>query len=174
MGSANERRRYNVTASLIGWVHNQNDPCGVHADHGNQYIWMLRLLYEFVYCHCQSWFDRVMFYRRYKWYIPGIYGSSIMLCRWSCSQIKVHDDYLGFGSRWPRLLYIDISCDLVTHMYVPLVSIMCILAHGLNVTYVSVNRVIIGSGNGLALNRCQAITWTEDNELSVRSQWTNQ
>ena len=27
MGSANERRRYNVTASLIGWAHTQNDPC---------------------------------------------------------------------------------------------------------------------------------------------------
>ena len=26
MGSANKRRRYNVTSSLIGWVHTQNDP----------------------------------------------------------------------------------------------------------------------------------------------------
>ena len=26
MGSANERRRYNVTSSLIGWAHTQNDP----------------------------------------------------------------------------------------------------------------------------------------------------
>ena len=25
MGSANERRRYNVTSSLIGWAHTQND-----------------------------------------------------------------------------------------------------------------------------------------------------
>ena len=25
MGSANERRRYVVTASLIGWAHTQND-----------------------------------------------------------------------------------------------------------------------------------------------------
>ena len=24
---ANERRRYIVTSSLIGWVHTQNDPC---------------------------------------------------------------------------------------------------------------------------------------------------
>ena len=24
---ANERRRYNVTSSLIGWAHTQNDPC---------------------------------------------------------------------------------------------------------------------------------------------------
>ena len=23
----NERRRYNVTSFLIGWVHTQNDPC---------------------------------------------------------------------------------------------------------------------------------------------------
>ena len=27
MGSANERRRYNVTSSLIGWAHTQKDPC---------------------------------------------------------------------------------------------------------------------------------------------------
>ena len=27
MGSANERRRYNVTSSLIGWAHSQNYPC---------------------------------------------------------------------------------------------------------------------------------------------------
>ena len=27
MCSANERRRYNVTSSLIGWAHSQNDPC---------------------------------------------------------------------------------------------------------------------------------------------------
>ena len=26
MGSANERRRYNETSSLIGWAHTQNDP----------------------------------------------------------------------------------------------------------------------------------------------------
>ena len=26
MGSANERRRYNVTSSLIGWAHTENDP----------------------------------------------------------------------------------------------------------------------------------------------------
>ena len=25
----NERRRYNVTSSLIGWAHSQNDPCSV-------------------------------------------------------------------------------------------------------------------------------------------------
>ena len=27
MGSANERRRYIVTSSLIGWAHTYNDPC---------------------------------------------------------------------------------------------------------------------------------------------------
>ena len=27
MGSANEGRRYNVTSSLIGWAHTQNDLC---------------------------------------------------------------------------------------------------------------------------------------------------
>ena len=29
VGSANERRRYNVTLSLIGWTHAQNDPWGI-------------------------------------------------------------------------------------------------------------------------------------------------
>ena len=27
MRTAKERRRYNVTSSLIGWAHTQNDPC---------------------------------------------------------------------------------------------------------------------------------------------------
>ena len=27
MGSANERWRYNVAPSLIGWAYNQDDPC---------------------------------------------------------------------------------------------------------------------------------------------------
>ena len=27
MDSASQRRRYNVTSSLIGWAHIQNDPC---------------------------------------------------------------------------------------------------------------------------------------------------
>ena len=27
MGSANEKRRYIVTSSLIGWAHTENDPC---------------------------------------------------------------------------------------------------------------------------------------------------
>ena len=33
MRPANERRRYNVTSSLIGRAHSQNDPCltGPHA-----------------------------------------------------------------------------------------------------------------------------------------------
>ena len=31
MHPANERRRYDVTSSLIGWVHTQNDPCGLEV-----------------------------------------------------------------------------------------------------------------------------------------------
>ena len=31
MCPANKRRRYNVTSSLIGWAHSQNDPCIVGA-----------------------------------------------------------------------------------------------------------------------------------------------
>ena len=30
MGSANERRRYIVTSSLIGWAHTQNDNCATY------------------------------------------------------------------------------------------------------------------------------------------------
>ena len=29
MRLANERRRYTVTSSLIGWVHTQKDPCAM-------------------------------------------------------------------------------------------------------------------------------------------------
>ena len=28
---ANERRRYNATAPLIGWAHAQNDPCWAYT-----------------------------------------------------------------------------------------------------------------------------------------------
>ena len=31
MRPANERRRYIVTSSLIGWVHTQNDPCHTYG-----------------------------------------------------------------------------------------------------------------------------------------------
>ena len=30
MSLADERRRYNVTSSLIGWAHTQNDPCAIY------------------------------------------------------------------------------------------------------------------------------------------------
>ena len=36
MRPANERRRYSVTSSLIGWVHIQNDPCVLHNKCGEQ------------------------------------------------------------------------------------------------------------------------------------------
>ena len=34
MRQANERRRYIVTSSLIGWAHAQNYPCLPHGRHG--------------------------------------------------------------------------------------------------------------------------------------------
>ena len=34
MGSANERRRYSVTSSLIGWAHTQNDPSVQYSVYG--------------------------------------------------------------------------------------------------------------------------------------------
>ena len=34
MRPANERRCYNVTASLIGWAHTQNNPCSIHKPWG--------------------------------------------------------------------------------------------------------------------------------------------
>ena len=33
MHQANERRRYNVTSSLIGWAHEPNDPCKSGRNH---------------------------------------------------------------------------------------------------------------------------------------------
>ena len=41
------------------------------------------------------------------------------------------------------------------------------------VIYASDNSVIIGSGNGLAPNRCQAITWTNDDLASIGPFRTN-
>ena len=35
MGSANERRRYIITSSLIGWAHIQNEPCSTSWLHGS-------------------------------------------------------------------------------------------------------------------------------------------
>ena len=42
MFPANERRCYNVTSSLIGWVHSQNDPCGCY-----QHFWTTREYSEY-------------------------------------------------------------------------------------------------------------------------------
>ena len=36
MGSGNERRRYIVTSSLIGWAHTQTDPCSTNVMY---YVW---------------------------------------------------------------------------------------------------------------------------------------
>ena len=47
MGTANERRRYNVTSSFIGWAHTQNDPCLL------QYIYTLELP---VFCALSLWY----------------------------------------------------------------------------------------------------------------------
>ena len=38
MRPANERRRYNVTSSLIGWAHSQNDPCHNKTQHNENYM----------------------------------------------------------------------------------------------------------------------------------------
>ena len=43
MFPANERRCYNVTSSLIGWVHYQNDPCGCY-----QHFWTTREYSEYL------------------------------------------------------------------------------------------------------------------------------
>ena len=41
--AANERRRYNVTSSLIGWAHTQNDPCWGCDPGYNSLTWPLSL-----------------------------------------------------------------------------------------------------------------------------------
>ena len=52
MGSASERRRYIVTSSLIGWVHNQTYPCiGTH----------LPVVITGYFCHlCRLWSELYM------------------------------------------------------------------------------------------------------------------
>ena len=56
---ANERRSYNVTSSLIGWAHTQNDPC----------IYMI---------HCVT--DK---YTSKAWYLPGLFLILFLMCCWA-------------------------------------------------------------------------------------------
>ena len=59
MGSANKRRRYNVTSSLIGWAHTQNDPWNyIYEDHC--------LVYALWYHFCEE-----------NMVNPALYGSSL-------------------------------------------------------------------------------------------------
>ena len=45
MGSANERRRYTVTSSLIAWRHTHDDPC---SDNDNKAMFYIYVLYRIV------------------------------------------------------------------------------------------------------------------------------
>ena len=65
MRPANDRRRYNVTAPLIGWAHAQNDPCWVHTQNDpcsttaslpGLFATSRNILQEVVTCFLQ-WFD---------------------------------------------------------------------------------------------------------------------
>ena len=39
MHPANARRRYNVTSSLIGWAHTQNNPCVISRFMSKKSLW---------------------------------------------------------------------------------------------------------------------------------------
>ena len=52
MQPTNERRRYNVTSSLIGWAHIQNDPCLSRLSF--QVPLVRRMLSR---CLCRKWFQ---------------------------------------------------------------------------------------------------------------------
>ena len=69
MGSANEKRHYNVMSFLIGWAHIQNDPC-------NQYwFWIYTLLdiqgrvwtlkHSLPVYHIEAWTKWLPFYRQH-------------------------------------------------------------------------------------------------------------
>ena len=57
MRPANESRRYNVTSSLIGWMHTQNDPCRPIT-----FVWSVSLLL----CQARHWVQQG---DRYQWLI---------------------------------------------------------------------------------------------------------
>ena len=54
MRPANERRRYIVTSSLIGWVHTQNDPCST-----NKYVVLVELSLDVIDNHKSVMFGSV-------------------------------------------------------------------------------------------------------------------
>ena len=56
MGSAIERRRYNVTSSLIGSAHSQNDPRGMNGRTQASYqLWVILVIYCCCCCCCCCW-----------------------------------------------------------------------------------------------------------------------
>ena len=71
---ANERRRYNVTPSLIGWAHTQNDPCMITAKSApiQCTFWPLhKITSEELYAHAQGWeFDVLKVVVRQQWIYP--------------------------------------------------------------------------------------------------------
>ena len=59
MRQTNERRRYNVTTSLIGWAHTWADPCHTYSSMVNAVCAVLSTLY-IVQCYTETWLDWVI------------------------------------------------------------------------------------------------------------------
>ena len=60
MRPANERHRYNVMSSLIGWAHTQNDPCGQF------YLYPRRFSRWYFYACPYAWLGYVEYGRKYN------------------------------------------------------------------------------------------------------------
>ena len=74
MGSSNERRRYYVTPSLIGWAHTQNDPC-------NPQVSLKRQAYIATADNMSHFIADLICQGSYKF--PSLTTSPILSCIWT-------------------------------------------------------------------------------------------
>ena len=95
MGSANERRRYDVTSSLIGWTYTHNDPWL-----SPYWEWSLnwtRLRY--------TTFDHTVWWSELSYY--GNFGDAILKCSF------LHENII-FCYKFHRGRFLGVNCHLVT------------------------------------------------------------
>ena len=123
MGPANERRRYLVTPSLIGWAHAQNDPCiwtlefqhWVQMFHlytlwGIIYDWFIYMILWLIDMSLPYAFNVGLFYQ-------DIHGLILYSC-WMCKGVVLHPlNFLGrilFRLMWD-ILFLKVFDMIVTN-----------------------------------------------------------
>ena len=99
MGSANERRRYKVMSSLIGWAHSQNDPCSC--------MWLTGCWLPGVSCANQ---------RLPKLTLNLWHGWVITLIDWLILYLRIPEKH-GLSSWSPWSTYTTYRFQLVGHSY---------------------------------------------------------